>query len=69
MRQYFAYGSVRRAAGNSGPYRDPSECLLEGRQRSLRFPRGASFDRNRRCQSINGQRLSRIREYSLKHQL
>jgi hypothetical protein len=23
MREYFTYGSVRGAAGNGGPYRDP----------------------------------------------
>jgi hypothetical protein len=24
MREYFTYGSVRGAAGNGGPYRDPA---------------------------------------------
>jgi hypothetical protein len=27
MREYFTYGSVRGAAGNGGPYRDPSPGL------------------------------------------
>ena len=25
MREYFTYGSVRGAAGNGGPYRDPPQ--------------------------------------------
>ncbi len=39
MREYFTYGSVRGAAGNGGPYRDPltsrkiSFCTLAGRTR------------------------------------
>jgi hypothetical protein len=27
MREYFTYGSVRGAAGNGGPYRDPGPGL------------------------------------------
>jgi len=27
MREYFTYGSVRGAAGDGGPYRDPSPGL------------------------------------------
>ena len=36
MREYFTYGSVRGAAGNGGPYRDPhyecdSNCLVDAK--------------------------------------
>lgn len=27
MREYFTYGSVRGAAGNGGPYRDPVTAM------------------------------------------
>ena len=29
MKQYFTYGSVRGAAGNGRPYRDPPAALLK----------------------------------------
>jgi len=42
MREYFTYGSVRGAAGNGGPYRDP----CPGLRRSLR-------DRNSASEKVN----------------
>jgi hypothetical protein len=31
MREYFTYGSVRRAAGNGGPYRDRRSSVMRHR--------------------------------------
>jgi len=34
MREYFTYGSVRGAAGNGRPYRDPLLEKQEGREQN-----------------------------------